>query len=142
LTAWVGSVGQQSKIICTQDAEMKSLLAVLVGYLVFGVPTIILFTVAGVDPRQEPELGFRIWSTVYGVFFAFVGGYVAARIAGKKEVTHATAMACILALLATVSLVAQPGHASLWSQIAALGFMTPAAILGGVLRARQVRIRA
>ena len=121
---------------------MKSVLAVLVGYLVFGVSTILLFVVAGVDPRQEPELGFRIWSTVYGVFFAFAGGYVAARISGKKEITHASAVACILAFLATASLVAQPGHGSLWSQIAALGFMTPAAILGGVLRARQVRIKA
>jgi hypothetical protein len=121
---------------------MKSVLAVLVGYLVFGIPTILLFTVAGVDPRQEPELGFRIWSTAYGVFFAFTGGYVAARIAGKKEITHASAVACILAFLATVSLIAQPGHGSLWSQIAALGFMTPAVIFGGVLRARQVRIKA
>jgi hypothetical protein len=118
---------------------MKSLLAVLVGYLVFGVPTIILFTVAGVDPRQEPELGFRIWSTVYGVFFAFAGGYVAARIAGRKEVIHAIAVACLLAFLATVSFIMQPGHGSLWSQIAALGFMTPAVILGGVLRARQMK---
>jgi len=120
---------------------MKSLLAVLVGYLVFGVPTIVLFAVAGIDPRQEPELGFRIWSTAYGVFFAFAGGYVSARIAGKRAVTHASAVACILAFLATASLIMQPGHGSLWSQIAALGFMTPAVILGGVLRARQVRIK-
>jgi len=136
------AVGQQSKIVNTLDANMKSLFAVLVGYLVFGVPTILLFTFAGIDPRQAPELGFRIWSTVYGVFFAFVGGYVAARMAGKREILHASAMACILAFLATVSLIAQPGHGSLWSQIAALGFMTPAAILGGVLRARQVRNKA
>ena len=120
---------------------MKSLLAVLVGYLVFGVSTIVLFKVAGVDPRQEPELGFRIWSTLYGVVFAFTGGYVAARIAGRNELAHAGSVACMLAVIATVSLVAQPGHGSLWSQIAALGFMTPAAILGGVLRARQVRIK-
>ena len=120
---------------------MKSILAVLVGYLVFGVAAILLFLVSGVDPRQDPELGFRIWSTSYGVFFALAGGYVAARIAGKKEILHASAVACILAVIATVSLVAQPGHASLWSQIAALGFMPPAAILGGVVRARQTSIK-
>jgi hypothetical protein len=120
---------------------MKSILAVLVGYLVFGVSAIILFQIAGVDPRQEPEIGFRIWSTVYGAFFAFVGGYVAARLAGKKEVTHASAVACMLAVIAAVSLVAQPGHGSLWSQIAALGFMTPAAVLGGVGRMWQLKPR-
>ena len=117
---------------------MRSVLAVLLGYLVFGVSALILFKVSGVDPRQEPGLGFRIWSTLCGVFFAFSGGYLAARIAGKKEITHAGAVACLLALIATVSLIAQPGHGSLWSQIAALGFMTPAAVLGGVLRARQI----
>jgi hypothetical protein len=121
---------------------MKSVLAVLVGYLVFGISAVFLFQVAGVDPRQEPGLGFRIWSTLYGVFFAMSGGYVAARIAGKKEITHASAVACILAVLATVSLIAQPGHGSLWSQIAALGFMTPAAVLGGFVRARQVKRNA
>jgi surface polysaccharide O-acyltransferase-like enzyme len=120
---------------------VKSVLAVLVGYLVFGISAILLFQVAGVDPQQEPQFGFRIWSTLYGVFFALAGGYIAARIAGKKEVTHASAVACILAVIATVSLIAQPGHGLLWSQIAALGFMTPAAILGGVVRARQVRIK-
>ena len=120
---------------------MKSILAVLVGYLVFGVSTILLFQVAGVDPRQEPGLGFRIWGTLYGVFFALSGGYVSARIAGKKEITHASAVACILVVIATVSLVTQPGHGSLWSQIAALGFMAPAAILGGFIRARQMNIK-
>jgi hypothetical protein len=118
---------------------MKSVLAVLVGYLIFAVSAIVLFQFSGVDPRQEPEIGFRIWSTVYGVVFALAAGYVAARIAGSKEVRHASAVACILAVIATVSLIAQPGHGSLWSQIAALGFMTPAAILGGLIRARQIR---
>lgn len=120
---------------------MKSVLSVLAGYLVFGVSTILLFAVAGIDPRQELDLGFRIWSTLYGVVFALAGGYVAARLAGRNEIAHASAVACILAVIATVSLVAQPGHGSLWSQIAALGFMTPAVVFGGVLRARQMKTR-
>jgi hypothetical protein len=122
-----------------RENTMKSGLAVLGGYLIFGVSTILLFQLSGVDPRQEPGLGFRIWSTLYGTIFALCGGYVAARIAGTNEVTHASAVACLLAVIATVSLIAQPGHGSLWSQIAALGFMTPAAILGGVIRARQIK---
>jgi len=117
---------------------MKSILAVLSGYLVFGLSSIALFMVSGVDPRQEPELGFRIWSTVYGTAFALLGGYIAARFAGKYELRHASAMAAVVGLIATVSLVAQPGHMSTWSQIAALGFMVPGAVLGGLIRARQV----
>ncbi len=121
---------------------MKSVLSVLIGYLVFGVSTIVLFQLVGVDSRQEPEIGFRIWSTVYGMFFAALAGYLAARIAGKKEIKHSVAVACIMAVIATVSLIAQPGHGSLWSQIAVLGFMVPATIVGGVLRAQQLRARS
>ena len=118
---------------------MKSVLAVLVGYLVFGASTVLLFLVAGIDPKQSPELGFRIWSTLYGIFFAFLGGYAAARVAGRKELWHASAVAGVLALLATISLIAQPTGSSIWSQIAALGFMVPAVILGGIARSRQTK---
>jgi hypothetical protein len=118
---------------------MRSVVAVLVGYLVFGVTAFLLFQLSDVDPRQEPELGFRIWSTLYGIFFALSGGYCAAWIAKTREIAHASAVACVLGVIATVSLIAQPGHGSLWSQIAALGFMVPAAILGGVLRSQQVK---
>jgi len=120
---------------------MESVFTVLMGYVVFGASTILLFKVARVNPWQEPELRFRIWSTLYGVFFALTGGYIAARIAGKSEIAHASAMACILAVIEAVSFITQPGHGSLWPPIAALRFMAPAAILGGVIRAQQVRIK-
>lgn len=116
---------------------MKSLLAVLVGYLIFALSSVLLFLIAGVDPKEPAELEFRIWSTLYGVFFALLGGYTAARMAGHKELRHASMVAIILALLATISLIAQPTGSSLWSQIAALGFMVPAVILGGLVRVRQ-----
>ncbi len=116
---------------------MKSVLAVLVGYLVFGISAVLLFQLAGVNPHQQPSLGFRIGSTVYGVLFALLAGYTAARIAGKNEIKHAVGVACILALLAGISIIAQPGLESHWSQVSALVFMTPAALIGGWLRARQ-----
>jgi len=118
---------------------MKSILAVLVGYLIFGLSSVALFLLAGVDPKQPAELAFRIWSTLYGVFFALLGGYTAARMAGRREIRHASGVAIILALLATVSLIAQPTGSSIWSQIAALGFMVPAVILGGIVRVHQTR---
>ena len=116
---------------------MKSILAVLVGYLVFGISAVLFFQVAGVDPRQQPGIGFRIGSTVYGVFFALLAGYTAARIAGKNEIRHSIGVACILALLAAISILAQPGLESHWSQFSALILMAPAAVLGGWLRTRQ-----
>jgi peptidoglycan/LPS O-acetylase OafA/YrhL len=116
---------------------MKSILAVLVGYLIFGVSSILLFLIAGVDAKQTPELGFRIWSMFYGIFFAALGGYIAARMAVQRELWHAAAVAIIMAVVVTISLIAQPGGSSIWSHIAVLGFMVPAVILGGILRTRQ-----
>lgn len=116
---------------------MKSILAVLVGYLVFGVSTILLFHIAGVDPRQQPGIGFRIGSTVYGVLFALLAGYTAARIVGKNEIKHSVGVASIIALLAGISILAQPELESHWSQFSALILLAPAAVLGGWLRKRQ-----
>ncbi len=116
---------------------MKSILAVLAGYLVFGLSAVLLFQVAGVDARQVPSPGFLVGSTIYGVLFAFLAGYTAARIAGKNEIGHSIGVACILALIAVVSIVAQPGLESHWSQISALILMAPSAVLGGWLRRRQ-----
>ena len=118
---------------------MKSIFAILVGYLVFGVTSVLLFVITGADPKQSPEVGFRIWTTLYGILFALLGGYTAAKVAGQKELWHASAVAGILVLLATISLIAQPTGASVWSQIAALGFMAPAVICGGLIRVRQTR---
>ena len=118
---------------------MKSILAVLVGYLIFGLPSAALFLLSGIDPELRVELEFRIWSTLYGIFFALLGGYTAARMAGGKELWHASAVAVILALLATISLIAQPTGSSIWSQIAALRFMVPAVILGGIVRLRRMK---
>lgn len=132
----VNDVGNR---ILSSENTMKSILAVLVGYLIFGASSVLLFLVAGIDPKRSPEVEFRIWSTLYGIFFALLGGYTAAAMAGRKELWHASSVAIILTLLATISLIAQPGGSSVWSQISALGFMVPAVILGGIVRLRQMK---
>lgn len=116
---------------------MRAFLAILLGYLIFAIPSAALFLVAGVDPHQEAGIGFMAGSTFYGIVFALAGGYVAARIAGRREIMIAGVAASVLAVLAAISIVAQPGLPSYWSQIAAIVLMAPAAMLGGWLRARQ-----
>ncbi len=118
---------------------MKSVLAVLIGYAIFGVSAVLLFQLAAVDPHQIPSLGFRIGSIVYGILFAFLAGYAGAHIAGKAEMKHASGVAAIIALLAVISIIAQPGLESHWSQYSALILMAPAAIAGGWFRKRQTK---
>lgn len=116
---------------------MRRFLAILVGYCVFAVSAVVLFQLAHVDPHEQPGIGFMIWSTVYGIVFAAAAGYTAARIARSKELINGAFVAVIVAFLAFVSILAQPGIPSHWSQIAAIVFMAPAAVLGGWLRAHQ-----
>jgi hypothetical protein len=116
---------------------MRSFLAILAGYLVFGISAVLLFQLAHVDPGQQPGVGFMVGSTLYGVLFAIAAGYTAARIATRREMMHAGAVASIIAFLALIWIFAQPGLATHWSQIAAIVFMAPSAVLGGWLRARQ-----
>jgi hypothetical protein len=76
-------------------------------------------------------------SIAIGVIAAFIGGYVAARLAGRRPLAHGVAVALVLALGASVSLLKTLGHGAIWSQVAALSLMAPSAFFGGFARARQ-----
>jgi len=121
---------------------MRTFLAIVLGYLVFAISAVALFQIARVDPHVQPGAGFMIGSTLYGVCFAAAGGYIASRVAAKKELLNACAVAGVIAVLAAVSIVAQPGIPSHWSQIAAIVLMAPSAVFGCWLRIRKKKSNA
>ncbi len=82
-------------------------------------------------------MSIMLGSTAFGMAFALLGGYVAARLALRRPLAHGAAVAAVLALGAAVSLISTLGNGAIWSQVAALVFMAPCAVLGGWLRARQ-----
>jgi ABC-type transport system involved in multi-copper enzyme maturation permease subunit len=116
---------------------MRSFLSIVAGYLVFSITAVLLFRISGVDPHHSPAIEFIIGSIVYGVFFAGLGGYVSATIAKRKELAHALVVAGIIAVIAIVSLILAPKEGILWSELATLLLMAPAAWIGGYLRTRQ-----
>jgi hypothetical protein len=116
---------------------VRSIIAVVVGYLVFAVSAVALFGLSGVDPHHTAALGFMLGSTLYGIFFAFVGGYLAATIAPRQPRAHAAMLAMVISIGAVGSMVATRTLG--WSQLAALFLMAPAATRGGWLRERQTR---
>jgi len=118
---------------------MRSFLSIVAGYLVFSITAVLLFRISGVNPHQSPAIEFIIGSIVYGVFFAGLGGYVSAAIARRKELTHALAVASIIAVIAIVSIILAPKEGVLWSELATLLLMAPAAGLGGYLRSRRTQ---
>lgn len=116
---------------------LRSVTGVVVGYLVFAVSAFAMFRMSGRDPHREQDFMFMAFSVAWGAAFAFAGGYLAGVIAGRKARLHGAAVAAIVALGATASILAQPGAGSKWSQAAALAVMAPAALLGGVVRGRS-----
>lgn len=81
---------------------------------------------------------FMALSTLGGMVFAGIGGFVASAIAGRRPIAHALATALLLALGATASLVQTlDQRGAVWSQVAALALIAPCAIVGGWLSSRR-----
>jgi hypothetical protein len=105
----------------------RSVVAVIFGYAVFAASAVLLFQITKRDPHTPQSLAFMLFAVVYGIIFAGLGGLLAARIAPRKGGHHAAYVTLIIALGATISLVARPGAGSTWSQWTALLLMAPSA---------------
>jgi hypothetical protein len=115
---------------------LRSVGAVVAGYVVFAVSAVLVFQLTGQNPHAEAPWTFELATIVWGAVFAMVGGYLAAHVSVRRPVAHGAAVAVVIALGAAASLLADAGGAR-WSQVSALVVMAPCAWLGGVLAARM-----
>jgi hypothetical protein len=111
---------------------VRSVAAVVLGYLIFAGSAVLLFQISGRAPHAPASPAFMVGSTLFGVVFAALGGYVAGWVAQRHPARHASVVLDSLA-----SLLTQPGPGASWSQLAAILLMAPAAWGGGYWRARQ-----
>lgn len=118
---------------------LRSIISVLVGYLLFALSAFAFFQISGQPPHQDAPPALMLGSIAVGVVAAFLGGYIAAWLAGRRPLAHGVAVAVVLAVGAIVSLASTLGHGAIWSQLAALLLMAPSAAFGGWVRARQSR---
>ncbi len=114
----------------------RSILAIVIGYLVFAVPSVALFGL-GVDAHAPPTGQVFLFTVLYGIFFALLAGWVTVRLAGRPVLWPALVVAAVLALLAAVSLAFARGV--YWTQLSALILMAPAVVAGGAIRLRRQR---
>jgi len=114
-------------------ALTRSIIAVLLGYVVFAGSAVLLFQVSGHRPHAAASLPFKAGTAAYGIFFAALGGWVTAWIAARRPITHGVLLACVIAAGAIVSLLFSNAAAT-WSQWSALLLMAPAAIGGAYWR--------
>lgn len=117
-------------------AVLRSIVAVIVGYIVFAASAFAVFQLSGQAAHAAASTSFMVISIVSGMLFALAGGYVAGWLAGRRPFAHGVAMAALLATGAAVSLASTLGHGAIWSQVAALVLMAPSAAMGGWLRER------
>ncbi|MGN6111857.1 MAG: hypothetical protein ACTHOC_02415 [Luteimonas sp.] len=116
---------------------LRSIGAIVAGYVLFAVSAFVFFQLTGQAPHAPAPPAIMAASIVEGAAAAFSGGFVAAQLAGRRPFAHGIAVAVLLASGAIASLAATVGHGAIWSQIAALALMAPAAALGGWMRARR-----
>jgi len=115
---------------------MRLISGVILGYLVFAVPSYLLFRVTHHDPHIPASVGFELAAIVCGMFFAFLAGYGGAWIAGRRDMLAPTVIAVVLAAFAIASMVAKGIS---WSPLFAIVVMAPSVLVGGSVQARRRR---
>jgi hypothetical protein len=118
---------------------MRALLAVVAGYLIFAGSAVLFFHLLNVDPHSPAAVGFEALTVVYGLAFALLAGFVTGNIGRRADRRCGTVLSIVIALGATVSMIARPGAGALWTQMAALLLFAPAALVGDWMRQRFQR---
>lgn len=112
---------------------VRSALAVLGGYAVFALSTALFFAWTSHDPQASVQIPFMVGAIGWGGFFGVISGYVAGRIAGRRETVHGTAVCFLIILVALVSMLTHP-EAAKWSALCTMILYAPCAVLGGFIR--------
>src|SRR5215472_4900681 len=118
---------------------MRTVLAVVAGYLIFAGSAVLLFHLTNVDPHSPAALSFKTFTIAYGLAFAFLSGFVAGNIAWRTDLVCGIALALVIAVGATISMLARPGAGALWTQSAALLLFAPASLAGDWIGRRTRR---
>jgi hypothetical protein len=126
----------------SETSMIRSVLAVVAGYLVVATATFLTFVLAGDGLRRAPDpallanpnLARQLLCLAASAAYCIAGGYVAAALAPDSPRRHALSLGVSVAALAFVSLASGRAREPLWFQILLLFLAIPAAVAGGWLR--------
>ena len=116
----------------------RSILAIVVGYLIFALSAVAFFKGGGLDPHAPPSGRVFLFGIAYGLFFAVLAGYVTILIARRRVLWPVLAVAAIAALAAATSLLFA-GDDAAWAELTTVILMAPAIVAGGAVRLRNQR---
>jgi len=107
---------------------MRVFSGAVLGYLLFAGSAVLLFHITGHDAHAPASISFEFGAIVFGMLFALLAGYIASVIGGRPNYVAAWIVGALIALGAIVSMLLTVVS---WSQVTALIFMAPAAVIGG-----------
>jgi hypothetical protein len=124
--------------------------AVLAGLLlvvILDVGIDVVMHVTGIYPPWFQPMRTSLWllAIAYRTCDGIAGGYVVARLAPDRPVQHALALGIIGLVMSTLGVVATwgkgPEFGPKWYPLALVVLAIPNALIGGLLRQRQLRAR-
>ena len=120
---------------------IRSLLSLILGYLVFAVTMVLLWMIFGYNPLDVPPDGFLVFSIFCECLFALGGGYVAALVAKRKEILHTGILTGVVAAMGILSLFWPLNELSWWANLATAFPIAPCFLLGGFIRVKSKKDR-
>ena len=121
---------------------IRSITAVLLGFLIIIFGGFAFQQLFGWQPFAEADSPLRVFaSSLYTGLCGMTGGYVAAWIAPRNPAAHAVAVLAMTVSTVAVAAIAigQVGGAALDPRVFELGMAAMFALIGGGLRAEQVK---
>lgn len=125
---------------------VRSVIAVVVGYVVLAVATIAKFAaIQALFPGALPALGEDIFPSTFwllamltsDVALMIAAGFVTAMVAGRSPIVHAAALGTVMVALGLMSMVLHWLQEPMWYQITLVAIAIPAAVTGGSLRSPE-----
>lgn len=117
---------------------VRSVLGIIAGYAVFLISSALLFHLTNRTPRDPAEIAFALFTVAYGSCFGLLAGQIAARIAARRQILHASIVAALVVLGALIAIFVDPRSGSPLTPICAILVVAPCVVIGGYVRSRTV----
>jgi len=119
--------------------NVRTVLGIIAGNVIFIGSTLLLLYLTRTDPHASASLRFMLLAIACGVACAVLSGFIAGWIGQRADIIIGMVLACIIAVPAAITVISRPGQGAVWSQMAALFLMAPAALIGDWLRKTRQR---
>ena len=119
---------------------IRSILAVISGYLSFYLAMLVLWLAFGYQPKDTiPSSGFLAASVCCEALFALGSGFLIALIARRRELLHAAFLSAVFIIFGALYILLGLNHYPIWIPLAMIFLHAPAVLLGAHLRIQRVR---